>query len=301
MGVRGVGWILLILVWGFACTPPPRSLPPPLSSSAPVVIRFTGGGSIGADYVRNAIATLGPVQRVAITRRPMFDAFLHDLAILYILARESEEGSPSQDPPIVDHGAAERDRLLVAAWIDAQVTRQGSISEVELRRFYDTHAGELQEGARVRFRQIVVARREEAEEERVRLVAGASFAVEARLHSIHPSASRGGEMGWHELAHLEPALREAVASLAPGDLSPVIASRFGYHILVVEARRPATPAPFEAVHDRIRRRLRASRRQDVARELIEAVERDHPFTVDPEAADRLYRTLPAMVPELLPP
>jgi len=296
MGAKIACWMVLAVAWGAGCA----VHPPPTPISAPLVVRFVDGSSgLTAEYVRDAIATLGPVQRAALANRAMFDAFLQDLASLHLLARQAEQGLPADDSILVQPLGLQRDRHLAAARIDAEVARRGPIPEADLHHFYDTHPEYFQGAAQVRIRQIVTHRRDVAEAAAARLEAGDPFESVARRYSIHPSAARGGEMGWHEEARLEPALREAVTTLVPGARSPVVESRFGYHIIEVEARRPAAAIPFERVRDRVERRLERERREVITRQLIEALRHQWQVTPQPEVADRLYHDL-SVAPEGVP-
>lgn len=289
------GWVL---AWG--CSAGCAAHPPRPPAGEPPVVRFADRGGLFAGEVRAAVAALGPVPRAALAERPMFDAFLRDLATLHLLARQAEQELPPDDPILALPLGVQRDRLLAVARIDAEVARRGPIPEAELRRFYETHPEYFQKVARVRFRQIVADRRDRAEAA-ARLAAGEPFDAVARRYSVHPSAARGGEMGWHEEGRLEPALRKVIATLAPGVASPVVESRFGCHIVEVEERRPTTPMPFASVRDRVARRLDRQRRQEVIQALIVALERDHPIVIQRDAADRLFRELAATAPSLLHP
>lgn len=70
-----------------------------------------------------------------------------------------------------------------------------------------------------------------AHELRARAVAGEDFAEMARSYSIDGSAENGGDMGWDCLNHLSDEYQQALDRLEPGEVSPVVRSQFGYHII----------------------------------------------------------------------
>ncbi|WP_043527946.1 peptidylprolyl isomerase [Litchfieldella xinjiangensis] len=77
-----------------------------------------------------------------------------------------------------------------------------------------------------------------AEQVRQRLVNGENFAALAQEFSDdRGSALNGGELGWVRPGQTVPAFEEAMTSLAPGEISQPVRSRFGYHIIVVDERR----------------------------------------------------------------
>jgi peptidyl-prolyl cis-trans isomerase SurA len=66
---------------------------------------------------------------------------------------------------------------------------------------------------------------------RERVLNGESFATMAVLYSEGPSASRGGEIGWINKADLDPAYAKAAAALKKDQVSKIVESSFGYHII----------------------------------------------------------------------
>jgi parvulin-like peptidyl-prolyl isomerase len=88
---------------------------------------------------------------------------------------------------------------------------------------------ELQANAR----HILVASQEEAERLRQEILAGADFAELAVLYSMDLSTRpAGGDLGWFARGTLTmPSVEEAIFQLEPGELSDVIASELGYHIV----------------------------------------------------------------------
>jgi peptidyl-prolyl cis-trans isomerase SurA len=71
---------------------------------------------------------------------------------------------------------------------------------------------------------------------RERLVAGEDFATLATVFSEGPDAAKGGDLGWFREGDLEPALENAVRNLKPGEVSDVVSSSRGTHLLRVEER-----------------------------------------------------------------
>ena len=97
----------------------------------------------------------------------------------------------------------------------------------------------------VHARHILVATREMAESLREQLIAGADFAEIARTYSIDTSSRpAGGDLGWFPVGYLLIPEVEAVAfDLEPGELSEVIESDLGFHIVqaIERGEQPLTP------------------------------------------------------------
>ncbi len=85
------------------------------------------------------------------------------------------------------------------------------------------------------------------------LKAGTPFEELARKHSDDPgSAARGGSLGWFAAGRMVAEFDAAIEQLkAPGDLSPVVKSQFGFHIIRLDERNPAHLQSFESVRDQL--------------------------------------------------
>jgi len=76
------------------------------------------------------------------------------------------------------------------------------------------------------------------EEYRAKILAGDEFAVYAALYSQDPgSAKKGGELGFFERGMMVPEFEAAAFNLKPGELSPIIETKYGFHLLQLIERR----------------------------------------------------------------
>jgi peptidyl-prolyl cis-trans isomerase SurA len=83
----------------------------------------------------------------------------------------------------------------------------------------------------------VQARRARAEQALAQLAKGADFRQVAAAFSDAPDALQGGAMGWRQSSRLPTLFTDAVATMNPGALSPILRSSNGFHILKVNDRR----------------------------------------------------------------
>jgi len=79
--------------------------------------------------------------------------------------------------------------------------------------------------------------RRKLENVRERIVNGVDFAEQARLYSQDGSAAKGGDLGWLSPGDTVPEFERAMDALKPGELSPVVQSPFGMHLIRVDERR----------------------------------------------------------------
>ncbi len=188
-----------------------------------------------------------------------------------------------------------RRTLVVARFVDKDVAPGIAVTDEEVRRYYDQNPTEMRrpEGARVSQIMVRVApdapadvrasARQRIEAILGELRAGGDFVELARRHSDGPEAKRGGDTGWLKRGGGAPPPIEAAAfSLEPGQMSDIIETRRGFHLVKVIERRPGGAVPFEQVKDSIRARL-VERGRDGA---IEA------YLAPLRAAARIERRLP---------
>lgn len=106
--------------------------------------------------------------------------------------------------------------------------------------------------------------RAKAEKLLTELKAGANFEELAKANSTDPgSAAKGGDLGFFPKGRMVKPFEEAVDTLQkPGDLSGVVESSFGYHIIRLEERQPAGTKPFDEVRESLRTEVINKAQQD---------------------------------------
>jgi peptidyl-prolyl cis-trans isomerase D len=86
---------------------------------------------------------------------------------------------------------------------------------------------------------------------------GADFAELAKKNSQDGSAEQGGDLGWFVRGAMVPEFDTVAFALKPKEISGVVTSQFGYHIIQVLEKDPAKLKPFEEVKDELAKEVRA--------------------------------------------
>ena len=131
-----------------------------------------------------------------------------------------------------------REYLLVKKIINKASENIPPVSHQEIKIYFDSHPDEFKRPAMVKFRQIVLVNKEDAEKIWSRLNQGEDMSRLAREYSITPEAENGGEVDWIAEENLDETMGKALFSLPVGKISPVIKSVYGFHIFQVIAKRP---------------------------------------------------------------
>jgi peptidyl-prolyl cis-trans isomerase C len=155
------------------------------------------------------------------------------------------------------------------------------VSDANAKAFYDQNPTLFDAGERVRASHILLrlpagagaeskkAQRERAEAALSRVRQGEDFAAVARVVSEDPgSAPRGGDLGVFGKGQMVPPFEQAAFALGAGQVSGLVESPFGFHIIKVQERLPADKLPFDPVKGRIKDHLAQTRREQAVDELV---------------------------------
>lgn len=173
--------------------------------------------------------------------------------------------------------------LTVREYIETVLLAGVEVGDEELQSYYQAHVKEFEHGEQVKLRMILIeakpsadettraAARAKVESIHERLLAGEDFAALARQFSDDPTKTNGGEVGWVSKGRLLPELEPAVFALAPGALSGVLASPYGFHVFKVEERKPAGTSTLAEVKDNLRTFLQRRKAETAVRAKVDAL------------------------------
>jgi peptidyl-prolyl cis-trans isomerase C len=174
-----------------------------------------------------------------------------------------------------------RRQMLIEELIRSQVYDQVEVQEEAMRGFYDANPQYFQQPEQVAARHIILTTDDDPSEDeraalqaelagiREEIVNGADFAEMARTHSQGPSGPDGGSLGVFGRGQMVPEFEEQAFSLEVGAISEVFETDFGYHIVQVTERVPATTLSFEESREQIREFLIEAERNESAQEYVE--------------------------------
>jgi len=168
-----------------------------------------------------------------------------------------------------------RDQLINTEMVQSEVLEKIQISDPDIKTFYDAHRADFTiKQERFRLAQILVsvaqnatpqqvaAAEQKANAIRLQTVKGIDFNSLAEKYSEDDSKSRGGELGWFEPNDINDQILAGVRNLKPGDISPVIRTKYGFHIVKLEDHDAPGPRPLADVKEQIRHELQDERAND---------------------------------------
>ncbi len=131
------------------------------------------------------------------------------------------------------------------------------------------------------------------------LAAGADFASIAKAETDDPSGrAKGGALPWFGAGMMVPQFEAAAFSLAPGEMSAVVETPYGFHIILCDDRRPSLPD--DEIASQVDAAMEADGRTDMARRrFMDRFIASHPDLAD-ASPDRLAAAATELLPSLSP-
>ncbi|WP_143017386.1 peptidylprolyl isomerase [Catalinimonas alkaloidigena] len=142
-----------------------------------------------------------------------------------------------------------REQMIVQK-MQETITADVKVTPAEVRKFFNSiprdslpyFSTEVEVGQIVKYPEVSKEQKQKAKEKlqdlRKRIVNGEDFAELSKTYSEDPgSAKKGGDLGWWGRGAMVPEFEGAALQLKPGEMSPVIESPFGFHLIRLEERK----------------------------------------------------------------
>lgn len=154
--------------------------------------------------------------------------------------------------------------LSVNKLMTAELSNIPAASEAEAKDFYDKNPDKFKQPEQVRASHILIRvdkTADEAARKRARgeidavmkkVKAGGDFAALAKEHSQDGSAAQGGDLNYFSKGQMVEPFNKVAFELKPGQVSDVVQTEFGYHIIKVADHKAERTIPFEEIQPRIK-------------------------------------------------
>jgi parvulin-like peptidyl-prolyl isomerase len=153
---------------------------------------------------------------------------------------------------------------LVTEELIAKLTSDTPVTEEEIAEYYKGNVAQFEEQAAVHASHILFEPDDKATAEGVlaEIEGGADFAALAKEHSKDPgSAANGGDLGWPTTPYV-PEFQAACDALDEGEVSELVETTFGWHIIKVIEKREARQKPIDEVSEQIEQLITQQRNAD---------------------------------------
>jgi peptidyl-prolyl cis-trans isomerase C len=178
-----------------------------------------------------------------------------------------------------------RKRLSYRKLILAQWEGKIDVNEADAKKFYDENPKEFQTPEQVSASHILIKpdpnvadpnqakaqAKAKAEDLLKQLKDGAEFADLAKLNSACPSSAQGGDLGFFARGQMTPPFEEAAFKLELGQLSDIVETEYGYHIIKSTGHKDAGQISFEQAKDSIIKYLTQEKQQKFINDYIDSL------------------------------
>lgn len=175
--------------------------------------------------------------------------------------------------------------IAIRQLIDKQVAQKVVITDAETKAYYDDNPNLFKQPEQVKASHILIkvdASASEADKAKARieivkvqkkLQDGEDFATLAKEFSQGPSSDKGGDLGYFRRGQMVKPFEDAAFALAPNEVSGVVETQFGYHLIKVVDKKPETTIAYADVKDRLGQHLKNQKVQEQAGQYIEKLKK----------------------------
>jgi len=179
-----------------------------------------------------------------------------------------------------------KQQMAVQKLVEKKISKSIKISDKEARAFYDSKPEFFKKPEQVRASHILVkvdanakekdvkAARKKIEGIQKRLKKGEDFAKLAKETSQCPSSAKGGDLGFFKHGQMVKPFEDAAFSMKTGQVSDIIRTRFGFHIIKVTGKKPATTVAFAKAEGKIKNYLKQKKVQDGVKKLVASLKKE---------------------------
>lgn len=180
-----------------------------------------------------------------------------------------EAGLKAKNITINDLRESIKRNIYIEKYLESKGLRNPEVPEAEIKEFYEKNKGNFKREETIRVSQILIkadeaAKPEEKEQAQKRadkirkeILEGKDFTEMAKENSdCVRSSSQGGDLGYLERGYMPPEFDKAAFVLKKGELSDIVRTKFGYHIIKVVDIKPEGIAPYDEVKDFIGKYLK---------------------------------------------
>lgn len=218
--------------------------------------------------------------------------YLNTLIQKQLMIKEAYRQELDKKENIVEEAEKTENGLMLRELYEQEIV-SAVIPDSEIREFYN------RSGEEVKARHILIKappnaspeEREKAKAKADSLQAlakgGSDFAQLAEVNSEDPgSGSKGGDLGFFGWGRMVDEFQETAFSLSPGQISDVVETQFGYHIIKVDEKREVERKSLDEMREQIRSQLQGKKKRELqqrAETYIEDLKLENNLTLDEKA------------------
>jgi len=208
-------------------------------------------------------------------RKEMLDTMVIRELILQQAAKDGLDKGAEIEDKLQDL----KKRLIVESFLKKKVEVESKVSDEDMKKFYEQNKDKFKSGEQIKASHILVKTEKEAKDLLAKLKAGGNFEELAKKNSVDSSSAKGGDLGWFGKGSMVPAFEKAALALKEGQISDIVKSDFGFHIIKLTGKRPAGIRPFEEVKEQIKGAIMPTKQQEVFQKIKDELKKTAKITI----------------------
>ena len=173
--------------------------------------------------------------------------------------------------------------MAIRKLIEEKVVKDITVTDKETKDYFDKNQASFKQPEEVRASHILIkvaSDADQAAKDKARkkiadiqkeLKKGADFAELAKKYSEGPSATRGGDLGYFKRGQMVKPFEDAAFGMKAGEVSDVVETRFGYHLIKVSDKKDAKTMSYEEMKDKIAGFLKQKKSQEAVSGYVEGL------------------------------
>ncbi len=175
--------------------------------------------------------------------------------------------------------------LAIQQFIDTKFVQTITVSDDETKAHYNNNLALFKQPEQVRAMHILIMVAPQATEEqkatahkklkevRQKLGKGEDFEALAKEYSEGPSGPKGGDLGYFSKGQMVPPFEEAAFALKSGEVSDIVETRFGYHLIKVVDKKPGSTMSYEEIKEDLAQYMKQQKVQEQVKLYIEKLQK----------------------------
>ena len=200
-----------------------------------------------------------------------------------LLIQEAINMGLEEDNDVLEQIKKMTEQILVQVLIEREILDKVDVNDEEVSEYYEQNKDSFTEKEQIHLYNILVETEEEANVILEQLTTGGDFSEIAIEKSTGPSAAQGGDLGYLTKGTIIPEIEEVVFTLEVEELSEVVKSDYGFHILKITEKKPETVKTLEEVKEEIIQTLLPVKQKDAFDSLLEELKGKSEIEINEEA------------------
>jgi len=176
--------------------------------------------------------------------------------------------------------------LAIRKLVDDEIAGKVTVSDKEIKDYYDSNPETFQTPERVRASHILIkvdpnsdeSQKTEARDKisqiQKKLQKGQDFSALATEYSEGPSGPKGGDLGYFTRGQMVKPFEDAAFTMKPGEVSGMVETRFGYHLIKVTDKTPESKLSYDDVKEKLGEFLKQRKVQEEIQPYVKNLEQE---------------------------